>query len=284
MINTKVLRPSGTGFEWCINQYNGCSHGCLYCYGMTVRRMSYSTWIKPKPRKEVVVNLRKDIQQLRRNNLLDDVRDIFVGSVTDSYQPLELEYCLTRQIIEVLIENQLPFTILTKGSAILRDIDLLKGYRLCRAGVTLTSLTDDLKEQLEPGAVSYAKRIDVLQTLKKNGIPTYLSCEPLMPVKEADPIDIVQKLRDIVDLFEFGIWSKYRYKQIPEHYWENYADTYYVEVLGNLIRYCEDKKINYCLASHSEQFCKKYGLPFKPHTTIRQRSNCNTLLPFLAQR
>ena len=44
-VKTKVLRPSGTGFEWCINQYNGCFHGCKYCYGMTVRRITYDNWV-----------------------------------------------------------------------------------------------------------------------------------------------------------------------------------------------------------------------------------------------
>ena len=154
-INTKVLRPSGTGFEWCINQYHGCSHGCKYCYGMTIRKMTYADWIMPKPRKDVIANLNKDMQYLRKNNLLGSIKDIFVGSVTDSYQPLELEHKLTRQVIEVLIENKLPFTILTKGNAVLRDIDLLKDYSLCRVGVTLISLNEDVRKDLEPGSSSY---------------------------------------------------------------------------------------------------------------------------------
>jgi DNA repair photolyase len=268
-INTKVLRPSGTGFEWCINQYHGCSHGCKYCYGMTIRKMTYDNWIRPRPRKDVITNLQKDIQWLKRNNLLETVKDIFVGSVTDSYQPIELEYGLTRQIIEILKENQLPFTILTKGNAILRDLDLFKNYPLCRAGVTLISLHEAVRKDLEPGATSYGERIKVLEALKANGTSTYLSCEPLMPIDYANPIELVQKLAGIVDLFEFGKWSRYRYKHIPEYYWKNYCDKYYVDVLSKTIKFCEDNKINYCIATHSKDFCAKYGLPFKPHLTIK---------------
>jgi len=270
-INTKVLRPSGTGFEWCINQYHGCSHGCKYCYGMTVRKMTYADWIKPTPRKDVIANLKKDMEYLRKKEMLSSIKDIFLGSVTDSYQPIELEYGLTRKIIEVLKENKLPFTILTKGDAILRDIDLLKDYPLCRAGVTLISLDETVRKDLEPGATSYNERIQVLETLKDNGISTYLSCEPLMPViDEEGPEAIVMELSHVVDLFEFGKWSKYRYKQIPKNYWENYSDEYYVELFADLIAFCENNEINYCIASHSKAFFEKYGLPFKAHKTILQ--------------
>jgi DNA repair photolyase len=268
-INTKVLRPSGTGFEWCINQYNGCSHGCKYCYGMTIRRMSYEDWIKPKPRKDVVENLKNDIQQLRKGKLIDNVKDIFLGSVTDSYQPIESEQKLTMQIIEILEQNELPFTVLTKGDLVLRDIDLLKGYDLCRVGVTMTSLDENFRKNLEPCATHCNTRVEVLQALKASGISTYLSCEPLMPVLEANPLEIVEKLRGVVDLFEFGKWSKYRYKNIPQHYWENYSDKYYIDILGKTIEFCEDNKINYCIASHSKDFCNKYGLHFKSYPLVK---------------
>lgn len=268
-INTKVLRPSGTGFEWCINQYNGCSHGCKYCYGMTIRKMTYSNWIRPLPRKDVIANLQKDIEYLRRKNLLGTFKDIFVGSVTDSYQPIEQEYQLTRQIIKVLKENNLPFTILTKSKGILRDIDLLSDYPLCRAGVTLISLEEQVRKDLEPGASSFAERIQVLETLKENGISTYLSCEPLMPtIDEEGPEAIVMKLSHSVDLFEFGKWSKYRYKHISQEYWKHYSDDYYSALLSNIIHFCENHQINYCIASHSKAFCEKYGLAYKPHKTI----------------
>jgi DNA repair photolyase len=266
MVNTSILKPSGTSFEWCINQYDGCSHGCKYCYGMAIRRKKYEDWIRATPRENVIQNLEKDIRKLRENNVI--IKDIFLGSITDSYQPLEREHKLTRQIIEVLMQNELPFTILTKSDMVLRDIDLFKNYSLCRIGVTITSLDENFRKDLEPFSVSYTPRIKVLEVLEANKILTYLSCEPIFPVEEANPIEIVNKLRPVVDLFEFEKWSKYRIQGIPEYYYKNYSDEYYFGMFKELISFCEANNINYCLASHSKQFIENQGLSFKSYPTI----------------
>lgn len=267
MVNTSILKPSGTGFGWCINQYDGCSHGCKYCYGMTIRRKKYEDWIRATPRENVIQNLEEDIRKLRENNVI--IKDIFLGSITDSYQPLEREYRLTRQIIEVLKQNELPFTILTKSDMVLRDIDLFKNYSLCRIGVTITSLDENFKKNLEPFSASYTARIKVLEVLRANNIQTYLSCEPMFPVKEANPIEIVNKLGPVVDLFEFGMWSKYRTQGIPEYYYKDYSDEYYLRVFKEIIDFCEIQHVNYCIALHSKDFIEKHGLPFKPYPFVR---------------
>jgi DNA repair photolyase len=235
---------------------------------MIIRRKKYEDWIQAKPKKNVVENLKKDIGILKDNSVV--VRDIFVGSICDSYQPLENKCGFTRSIVELLIANELPFTILTKSDLVLRDIDLFKGYKQCRVGVTLTSLNEDFRRYLEPGTVSYERRIATLRTLKENSISTYLSCEPIFPVKEVDPIEIVEQLRDIVDLFEFGMWSRYRYKHLRDYYYRDYSDQYYAEVFYGIIRYCDKNKINYCIASHSREFIEEIGLQFKPHPMIKQ--------------
>lgn len=267
MVNTSILKPSGTGFGWCINQYDGCSHGCKYCYGMTIRRKKYEDWIRVTPRKNVIQNLEKDIRKLRKNNVI--IKDIFLGSITDSYQPLEKEHKLTRQIIELLIENELPFTILTKSNMVLRDVDLFKNYSLCRIGVTITSLNENFRKNLEPFSANYTSRVKALETLRENNIQTYLSCEPIFPIKEANPIEIVNELRPIVDLFEFGKWSKYRKEGIPKCYYEDYSDEYYLKVFKEIISFCEIQHINYCIALHSKDFIEKHGLPFKPYPFVR---------------
>jgi DNA repair photolyase len=266
-MTTKILKPSGTSFEWCINQYDGCAHGCRYCYGMVIRRKKYENWIEAKPRSNVLEFLHRDIQKLKKNNTV--IKDIFVGSVTDSYQPLEEENSLTRQILEVLMENELPFTILTKSDLVLRDIDLFKHYKWCRIGATITSLDESFRRTLEPFSASYEKRIRMLKILKDNSISTYLSCEPIFPVKEANPIEIVKELGSIVDLFEFGMWNKYCIKNIPEYYYANYSDDYYVGLFKEIIQFCEKQKINYCLASHSRKFVEEHGLPFRAYPFVK---------------
>jgi len=236
---------------------------------MTIRRKKYEDWLKVKPRKDVIPSLEKDIKKLTKNSVT--IKDIFLGSITDSYQPMEYTNKLTRQIIEVLKQNELPFTILTKNDLVLRDIDLFKHYKLCRIGVTITSLDEDFRKALEPFSVSYAKRVAVLEALKANGISTYLSCEPIFPVKEADPISIVKKLRNVVDLFEFGKWSKYRTLGIPNYYYADYSDEHYGRMFKEIIAYCDEQKINYCIALHSEKFIKDNDLPFNPYPLVKDQ-------------
>lgn len=267
MSNTEILRSSGTGFEWCINQYDGCSHGCKYCYGMTIRRRKYEDWVKAKPRINIIERLKKDIGKLKESNTV--INDIFLGSITDSYQPLEGTHKLTRQVVEVLIQNELPFTILTKSDLVLRDIDLFRGYKWCRIGLTITSLDEGFRRELEPNSVSYERRITALKQLKDNKISTYLSCEPIFPVKEVDPVQIIMDLKEIVDLFEFGMWNKYRTQGINEYYYEDYTDAYYALTFRRIIDCCDQHKIKYGFAAHSKDFIERNGLPYRTYPPLR---------------
>ena len=171
--------------------------------------------------------------------------------------------------MQLLKKHDLPFTILTKSDLVLRDVDLFKNYKWCRVGVTITSLDEGFRKNLEPYSASYEKRIKVLKSLKDNGIPTYVSCEPIFPVEEAKPVQITRELKNVVDLFEFGMWNKYRKQGIPEHYYEDYSDDYSVRVFEEIIKFCEREKINYCLASHSKQFIEQHRLPFRPYPPIK---------------
>lgn len=268
---TTVLVQSGTAFGWMINPYNGCSHGCKYCYGMCQTHKDYVTWLNASPRKELIEKLKEDIIVLRKQDKICDIRDIFLGSITDSYQPLEAEHKQTQKVIETLIENELPFSILTKSALILRDIDLFKGYKWCRVGVTITSFDETLRKDLEPYTADYTKRIEVLTTLKENGVSTYLSAEPIMPTEASDPTAIASRLRDIVDLFDFGLYAyKGYYDYTPEIYKKYYKnDPYHVNVFSKVIDYCQQNKINYCNSSHSKPFFRRNKLSFQPYPLLK---------------
>jgi len=265
MVSTSILKPSGTGFGWCINQFVGCAHGCKYCYGMAILHKSYVDWLKARPKKNVIEDLKKDIQKL--NGSIADIRDIFLGSVTDSYQPIERELGLTRQVIQLLKERSLPFTILTKSDLVLRDVDLFKNYKWCRVGVTITSLDDNVRSELEPFSSNVASRIKVLETLKDNNVSTYVSCEPIFPIGEANPIEIVKKLRAFTDLFEFGMWNPQT--EVPARYREHHSERYYAKMFREIIEFCDTEKINYGIATHSRSFVERHGLPFKTYPSLK---------------
>lgn len=107
-----------------------------------------------------------------------------------------------------------------------------------------------------------------MRTLKKEGISSYLSCEPIFPVPEANPISIIEKTSGFVDLFEFGMWNKYRTQGIPPHYYEHYSDAYYVNMFKKITEVCEAQKLNYCFALHSKKLIEEVGLHFKPYPTV----------------
>ncbi len=272
--NRKPLVRSGTSFEWKIDCYDGCEHGCRYCYAWWIKRQKhayYSSWTKPTPVQNVVSDLQSQLSGMR-NATKANIKDIFVSSLTDCYQPLELQQGITREVIETLIEHELPFTVLTKNSNVLKDKDLFKNYDKCRVGFTIVTLDDNLRQSLEPNASSTADRIEALKELRQAGISTYCSVEPILPDKRSDPIAIMDRLKDYVDLWEFGMWNPKdnSLRLVEKILGTGYNEYYYVNVFNNIKEYCDKNKINYCHAGHSEKFLKECGITFKPCPLVRK--------------
>lgn len=267
MVSTSILKPSGTSFGWCINQYVGCSHGCKYCYGMHMLHKDYDEWLKARAKDDVIENLEKDIRKLQKNNTY--VGDIMLSSVTDSYQPIERKLKLTRQIVQTLEKWNLPFTILTKNELVLRDIDLFKNYKWCRIGVTIVSLKDSVRQDLEPFTSSIESRINALKELNANGISTYVSIEPMLPIAESNPLDIVKALRSYTNLFEFGMWTRYDTDVCDRKYSQYFRDDLYRMRFRQVICYCEKEHIDYGIAEHSRRFFENYNLPYKTYPPLK---------------
>ena len=106
---------------------------------------------------------------------------IFLSSVTDPYQPAESIYKLTRGILEVLLEYQIPISILTKSDLVLRDIDLLRQFNECSVGLSLMTVDEAIARRFEPRAPSPVRRIQALRELKENHISTYAFISPYLP-------------------------------------------------------------------------------------------------------
>jgi DNA repair photolyase len=268
----KAINKSSTSFQYQINTYKGCEHGCLYCYGMNPVRQKvtpYSEWIQASPKPGIPAFLQQDVKGMR-STTREKIKDIFVCSACDSYQPLEIGARLTRKVIATLRLADLPFTILTKSSYVLDDINSFKGYDKCRVGFTIITLDDNFRKILEPNASPIQDRIDALIKLKNAGISTYCSVEPIMPDKRSDPIAIIDKLKDYVDLFEFGKWNPKRNskEEVENVIGTKYTDTYYVQVFKDIDKYCNQHGIKYCCAGHSKEFIDKLGIKFIPYPMV----------------
>jgi hypothetical protein len=229
---------------------------------------NYNDWLKVRPKDDVLKNLEKDIRKLQKSHT--HIGDIILSSVTDSYQPIERRLELTRQIVQTLKKANLPFTILTKNELVLRDVDLFKNYKYCRVGVTVISLDDSVRKDLEPFTSSIESRINVLEELNANDISTYVSVEPMLSIAGFHPVNIVKVLRSFTNLFEFGMWTRYDTDVCDRKYAKHLNAYVYRTWFKQVIAYCEKEHINYGVAEHSREFFKNYKLPFKTYPLLKR--------------
>ncbi len=172
-------------FDRSINPYRGCEHGCIYCYA----RPSHAYWdMSPGLDFETKLIAKTNAAALLEQQLSKPgyvCAPINLGSNTDPYQPIEREHQLTRRTLEVLLRYRHPVTIVTKGSLVLRDLDLLSELakqRLVAVMISLTTLDDELKRVMEPRAAAPSARLRAIRVLREAGVPVGVLCSPMIPL------------------------------------------------------------------------------------------------------
>jgi DNA repair photolyase len=171
-------------FTWSINPYRGCEHGCIYCYARpTHSYLNLSPGLDFETRLVAKANaaslLRKELARVGH-----DPSPINIGSATDAYQPIERQWRITRGVLEVLNACQHPFTIVTKSSGIVRDLDILSeaGARSqAYVMISITTLDASLSRRLEPRAASPQSRLQTVRRLAQAGVPVGVNVAPIIP-------------------------------------------------------------------------------------------------------
>lgn len=188
-------------FDRSVNPYQGCEHGCIYCYARPSHAyLDMSPGLDFETR---IVVKRNAAAQLRRELSARSYRCavMAVGANTDAYQPLERRYGITRQLLEVLQAFRHPLAIVTKSALIERDIDILQQMardRLAEVFVTVDTLDPALARRLDPRAAAPKRRLQVIETLVNAGIPTGVLVAPVIPaLTDADMESIVQTAADL---------------------------------------------------------------------------------------
>ena len=161
---------------------------------LAFRTVTYCTENEETPKPNIAAVLRRELAApgYRPSPLV-------IGAATDCYQPAERDLRLTRALIEVLSESRHPFSIITKSSAVERDLDLiapLAARGLAAVYVTITTLDAALARQLEPRAATPARRLRTLRTLAAAGVPTGVSVAPQIPFINNDMEQVLQAARD----------------------------------------------------------------------------------------
>lgn len=171
-------------FDQSINPYQGCEHGCIYCYARpTHAYLDLSPGVDFETRLTYKQNAAMQLErEISRPGY--QCRCITLGANTDPYQPVEKRYRITRQLLEVLHRAQHPVAIITKGALITRDIDILAQMAadgLSSVAISITTLDTDLKRRMEPRAASAAARFAAMQALTSAGVPVSLLFAPVIP-------------------------------------------------------------------------------------------------------
>ncbi|WP_243123733.1 radical SAM protein [Thermaerobacter sp. FW80] len=176
--------PEGMPFRWSINPYRGCTHGCVYCYARATHPylgldggVDFESVIFVKA--GAVEALRRD---LARRSWAREL--VAIGTATDPYQPIEGKYRLMRGILRALIDADTPFSITTKSTLVLRDLDLLiEATRRAGCTVNLSIPTVDpiLWRRLEPGTPHPRQRLRALRRLREAGIRAGVFLAPILP-------------------------------------------------------------------------------------------------------
>jgi len=249
--------------DYAINPYVGCMHSCIYCYARFMKRFTGHTepWGKFV---DVKVNA-PDLIPGKTSKYRG--KSIFLASVTDAYLPLERKYKLTRKILEKLIPLQPNLGVQTKSGLVLRDVDLLKQFKNCEVGFTITTLDDNLRKEIEPFASPVQNRIKALEKLKEARIKTYVFIGPILPFL-TDWRNIVLKTKYCSDLYMFenlnvpgSIWNSVKNWLNEKHpdLLENYKNIYFYKsdywdmVEKDIKKFCQQQEANCKIYFHHEK-------------------------------
>jgi DNA repair photolyase len=221
-------RVQGMDFKWSLNPYMGCAHRCTFCYVRAFERRAdrpsderYGQSIRVK------VNVAEVLaRELRRPGWKRE--GVAVGAATDPYQPAEGKYRLTRGCIQVFGAARTPFSIITRGPMILRDVDVLQ-QAATRADVHITfsvpTLDADIWRKTEPGTAPPRQRLRALRVLVDAGIDAGVGMAPILPGLSDDPALLADVVRAARDAGATGVWCNILHLNpgTREHFLEHLA-------------------------------------------------------------
>ena len=207
-------RVQGMSFKWSLNPYTGCAHQCTFCFVRAFEKRAdrpsddrYGTSIRVKINLNEV--LRRELARPRWSH-----EQVVIGTATDPYQPAEGRYRLTRGAIEALGEARNPFSMITRGPMIVRDVDVLtEAARRAPVAVTFSipTLDRDIWRRTEPGTAPPRQRLRALSTLVGAGIEASVGMAPILPGLSDDPRLLADVVRAARDAGATAIWTNVLY-------------------------------------------------------------------------
>lgn len=182
-ILNKVESPD-LPMEWSMNPYQGCEHGCVYCYARNTHPYwGYSAGLDFERKILIKRNAPKLLEEALQKKNWQAAPVMFAGN-TDVYQPAERQFGITRACLEIFWKYRHPVGIITKNSLVLRDLDLLRqlaSENLVHVAISVTTLQEELRRFLEPRTATVSQRLRTIETLTEAGIPVFAMLAPIIP-------------------------------------------------------------------------------------------------------
>jgi len=182
-VKAKSILNESKVYEYVVNPYTGCQHGCTYCYARFMKRFTghQEHWGE-------FVDVKINAPALLSAEIIKKKPGrVWVSGVCDPYQPLEEKYELTRRCLKILRRHGWPAIIQTRSPLVLRDIDIIRDAENFNVGLTVTTADDEVRRIFEPKAPPIADRIRALEELHLAGIRTYAMIAPVLPGAENLP-------------------------------------------------------------------------------------------------
>ena len=250
--------------DYVINPYVGCTHGCKYCYASFMKRFTghKENWGE-------FIDIKRCDKPIDLNKITG--KNVFLSSVTDCYNQYEKDYCITRNILEQLVNSDCNLSISTKSKLILRDIDLLKQMKNLIVCMSINTLNEKFRSDMD-NASTIKERMDTLKELHNNGIYIVLFMSPIFPYI-TEWKEIIDQTKDYVDEYWFenlNLRGNYK-KEILDYIRTNYSDLYsdYIDIYlkknnkywkdlaEEINNYCNLNNINYTNYFYHKELVEK---------------------------
>lgn len=238
--------------DFSVNPYVGCAHACKYCYASFMKRFTNhpETW--------------GDFVDVKNWGILKNPskyagKEAFIGSVTDPYQPCEKKYERTRKLLKQLQGSGISISIATRSDLVLRDLDLIKTFPNARVAISINTIDENFKKEMDKGA-TIKRRLETMKQLYESGIKTTCFISPIFP-GITDPEAIIEKAKDrcnLVWLENLNLRGDYRarimdwihnnHPELDELYYEIYSKKnrdYWNNLNEKLQKYAENNNMKY---------------------------------------
>lgn len=238
--------------DYSVNPYVGCAHGCQYCYASYMKRFTGHT----EPWSSFVdVKYWKPIAHKEKYQ----GKELFIGSVTDPYQPLEQTFCRTRKLLEEVQGSGCKISISTKSDLVLRDIDLIRSFKYARVSWSINTLDEAFRKDMDHAA-TIEKRFAAMEAFYKAGIRTTCFISPIFP-EITDVKAIIERAKDkcnLIWLENLNLRGDYKHV-ILQYIRKKYPHlvSLYEDIYNN-----KDRTYWKMLDEDIRQYCEATGLPY----------------------